>query len=253
MKRLIYILPLLSLIVISCNREPFADATVDLNPAYVGEMVRFTSYSTNAESVEWDMDDGITYVGPVVDHYFKDPGFYDVQLRAFGVKGGVSTAIIPMEVIGSEVTIIVEDIDNPNTYIPDVEIYLFRTLADWDTGDLDLAIGPFYTNSNGVVTIDGLSYQKYYVDAYVSYGNTGYVNWLLGEDDEYWIETQLLSGLDDHTFTAFVEYVTFDKKKAASVVEEERTGRVPASSAAGQLKSTRSMKENKSTEKGEKR
>jgi len=253
MKRLIYILPLLSLIVISCNREPFADATVDLNPAYVGEMVRFTSYSTNAESVEWDMDDGITYVGPVVDHYFKDPGFYDVQLRAFGVKGGVSTAIIPMEVIGSEVTIIVEDIDNPNTYIPEVEIYLFRTLADWDTGDLDLAIGPFYTNSNGVVTIDGLSYQKYYVDAYVSYGNTGYVNWLLGEDDPYYIETQLLSGLDDHTFIAFVEYVTFDKKKAASVVEEERKGRVPASSAAGQLKSARSMKENKISEKGEKR
>ena len=255
MKRLIYILPLLSLIVISCNREPFADATVDLNPAYVGEMVRFTSFSTNAESVEWDMDDGITYSGPVVDHYFKNPGSYDVRLSAFGVKGGVSTAIIPMDVIGSEITITVEDIDSEGTFIPDVEIYLFRTLADWDTGDLDLAIGPFYTTGNGVVTIDGLSYQKYFVDAYIDYGGTGYVNWLLGEDDEYWIETQLLSaGPDiDHYFTAYVEYVTFDKKKAASAVEEERKGRIPASRAAGQLKLTRSIKENKRTEKGEKR
>ena len=222
MKRILAILPLLSLIVISCNREPFADATVDLNPAYVGEMVRFTSYSTNTDHVEWDMDDGITYSGPVVDHYFIDPGFYDVRLNAFGVKGGVSTAVIPMEVIGSKVTIIVEDYDYEDVFIKDVEIYLFRTLDDWDTGDTDLAIGPFYTNSYGEVKIDGLSYQMYYVDAYISYGTTGYVNWLLGADDEYWIETQLLTAGPNiyHSFTAYVEYVTFDKKKSAAAVEE---------------------------------
>ncbi|MDF1575455.1 MAG: PKD domain-containing protein [Bacteroidales bacterium] len=257
MKRLIYILPLLSLMVISCNREPLADATVDLNPAYVGEMVRFTSYSTNAESVEWDMDDGFIYNTSVVDHYFVDPGYYDVRLSAYGVKGDISTAVIPMEVIGSAITITVEDIDNEGTYIPETEIYLFRSLADWDTGNLDLAFGPFYTNSFGVVTIDGLSYQKYYVDAYISYGNTGYVNWLLGEEDEYWIETQLLSAGPsiDHYFTAYVEYVSFDKKKAAAV-EEERKGRIPASRAAGQLKAAgqdRPFKENKSTAEGEKR
>lgn len=254
MKRLTYILPLLSLMVISCTREPIADATVDRNPAYVGQYVRFTSYSTNTDYVEWDMDDGIMYTEPVVDHYFVDPGIYDVSLRAFGTKGGVSSLVIPMEVIGSEITIIVEDIDYENTFIPDVEIYLFRTLEDWDTGDIDLAIGPFYTNSYGEVLIDGLSYQRYYVDAYISYGSTGYVNWLLGEDDAYWIETQLLTGEDIHSFTAFVEYVTFDKKKSTSAVEEKREGRIPASPAAGQLKSTakdRSLKENKSSQKRE--
>ncbi len=251
MKRLIYLLPLLSLVVISCNREPFADATVDLNPAYVGETVRFTSYSTNAESVEWDMDDGIIYNGPVVDHYFVDPGFYDVRLRAFGSKGDVSTAIIPMEVIGSEITIIVKEYWDEYV-IPNVEIYLFLSLEDWDTGDIDLAIGPFYTNSYGEVTISNLSYQKYYVDAYYRVGNEGYVNWHLGEDDVYWIETQLLTGWEVHTFTAYVDEVIFENKKAAEV----REGRVANSPAAGQLKSAgqdRSLKENKSTEKGEKR
>ena len=74
MKRLLTILPLLSLIVISCNREPYAEAGVDLNPAFVGEYVRFTSYSTNTDYVEWDMDDGYTYNTAVVDHYFMDPG-----------------------------------------------------------------------------------------------------------------------------------------------------------------------------------
>lgn len=256
MKRLISILPLLSLLLISCTKKPVADFTVDLNPAYVGEYVRFTDYSINADYVEWDMDDGYTYNEPVVDHYFVDPGWYNVTLRAFGSKGNVSSAVIPVEVIGSEVTIIVEDIDFEGTYIPDVEIYLFRSLADWDTGDLGLAIGPFYTNSVGEVTIDGLSYQRYYVDAYISYGTTGYVNWLLGEVDPYWIETQLLTGWELHTFTAYVEYVIFNKKKSAPAVEEERKGRIPASPGDGQLKSTgkeRIQKENKSSQKRENR
>lgn len=75
MKRLIILLPLLSLIVISCNREPFANGSVDLNPAYVGEYVRFTSYSTNSDYVEWDMDDGIMYNEPVVDTILWIPVF----------------------------------------------------------------------------------------------------------------------------------------------------------------------------------
>lgn len=250
MKRLITILPLLSLLVISCNREPYAEAAVDLNPAFVGEYVRFTSYSTNTDHVEWEMGDGYLYDTPVVDHFYVDPGSYDVTLRAFGTKRGVSTAVIPMEVIGSEITIEVREYYE-EYLIPDVEIYLFMTLDDWDTGDIDLAIGPFYTDSYGNVTIDGLSYQKYYVDAYYQYGNEGYVNWILGGEDVYWIETQLLTGWETHFFTAYVEAVVFDSKKST----EARTGRLPFSPAAGQLKaaSDRAKKENKSTVEGEKR
>ena len=70
---------------------------------------------------------------PVVDHYFVDPGYYDVTLRAFGEKGGVSAAVIPMEVIGSEITIEVREYYD-EYLIPNVEIYLFRSLEDWDTG-----------------------------------------------------------------------------------------------------------------------
>jgi len=255
MKRIITILPLLSLLVISCHREPIADATVERTDPFVGEYVRFESYSTNYDYLEWDMDDGITYSTPVVDHYFVDPGAYDVTLSAFGHKGGVSTAVIPMTVIGSKVTIVVQDVDYDDL-IPNVEIYLFRSLADWDTGDINLAIGPYYTNSIGEVTIDGLSYQKYYVDAYYQSGNSGYVNWLLGADDVAWIETMLLTGLEYHTFYAFVEYVTFDGKKSASNLDEPRKGRIPASPAAGQKNATRQdrpLKENKFSEKRENR
>ena len=252
MKRFIFILPLLSLIVISCHREPIAEATVDLNPAYVGEYVRFTSFSTNADYVEWDMDDGIMYTTPVVDHYFVDPGFYDVTLRAFGTKGGVSSFVIPVEVIGSELTIIVQEYWD-EYYIADAEIYLFLTLADWDTGDENLAIGPFYTDSYGEVTISGLSYQNYYVDAYYWDGINEYANWDLGWEDEYWIETDPPAGLDN-TFIAWVAEIIPDGKKSAPTGEEVRKGRIPYSRPAGQLKATgqdHPLKENKSSEKRE--
>ena len=152
--------------------------------------------------------------------------------------------MISMDVIGSEITIEVREIGQ-EFLIPGVEIYLFKTLDDWDTGEIDLAIGPFYTNSYGEVTIDGLSYQKYYVDAYYRVGNEGYVNWLLGADDVYWIETQLLTGWETHYFTAYVEAVVFDGTKSA----EARSGRLPMSPAAGQKKAAgeRVKKENKSS------
>jgi len=249
MKRLITILPLLSLLVISCHREPVAEATVDLNPAYVGELIHFTSYSTNTNYVEWDMDDGTMYSSPIVDHFYMDPGYYDVQLRAFGDKGGVSTAVIPMQVIGSEVTIVVEDVDVEGLLIAEAEVYLFRTLEDWDSADLDRAIGPFYTNSYGEVTIDGLSYQRYYVDVFYRYGDEGWVNWDLGAADVGWIETQLLTGWELHTFIAYVEAVIFLDGKKSAEMEESRKGRIPRSPAAGQLKSSedRPQKENKTS------
>jgi len=253
MKRFITILPLLSLLVISCHREPYAEALVNYNPAYVGEVVQFTSISTNTNYVEWDMDDGTMYSSPVVDHYFMDPGYYDVTLRAFGDKGGVSSAVIPMEVIGSVITIEVREFYD-DYLIPNVEIYLFRSLEDWDTGNIDIAIGPFYTDSYGQVTIDGLSYQTYYVDAYYRVGNEGFVNWELGTQDVIWIETQLLTGWEDHLFIAYVDAVTFiDQKKALEA--DKRTERVPYSPAAGQLKSAgeRPHKENKTTVEREKR
>lgn len=248
MKRLITILPLLSLIVISCQKDPpppYAEAGVDLNPAFVGEYVRFTSYSTNTDYVEWDMDDGYTYNTGVVDHFFEDPGWYDVTLRAYGANGRVSTAVVPMEVIGSIITIEVREYWD-EYLIPDVEIHLFETYDDWYDLNWDNAIGPFYTDSYGEVTIDGLSYQKYYVDAYLRIGNEGYSNEDLGIEDVYWVETPLLTGWEYHYFTAYVDAVIWEDVKKST---EKRKERLPNSPAAGQLKTAgdKVKKENKSS------
>jgi hypothetical protein len=231
MKRLIYILPLLSLIVISCNREPFADATVDLNPAFVGEYVRFTSYSTNTDYVEWDMDDGIMYNEPVVDHYFVDPGFYDVTLRAFGTKGGVSSLVINEEVIGAELTVVVRlwtDIENgeaPGYLLPGAEVTLYPTFEDWE--NLSNGIETLYTDSYGECTFTGLSYQRYYVDVWeANHGNEQ-----LGFEDVGWIETPMLEGEFYWTFEAMVDYYPNGKKAAAS---KERAPRSLKAAPAGE-------------------
>jgi hypothetical protein len=218
MKRILAILPLLSLIVIGCNREPFADATVNLNPGYVGEMLRFTSYSTNTDYVEWDMDDGIMYNEPIVDHYFIDPGYYDVKLRAFGTKGGVSTAVIPMEIIGAELT--VEVVEYYDEYlVPDARVRLYPSLINWEEETKLVAEG--YTDSNGQVTFENLSYTQYYVDVF----EANHDNYTLKGDDVNFIITPLLD--DDYIWTAYVDYYA---KKSATVGDSQKAEKAAAAS-----------------------
>lgn len=254
MKRLFIILSALPLFIAGCQKDPYANASITPNPAYVGEDITFTNLSTNTDYTEWDMGDGYTSTAYNVVHSYYDPGNYTVTQRSFRDKGGMNAASFVVEVIGSEVTIVVKEYWDEYV-IPDVEIYLFLTLDDWDTGDIDLAIGPYYTNKYGEVTIDGLSYQKYYVDAYYRVGNEGYVNWDLGMEDVVWIETQLLTGWEYHTFVAYVDAVIFEEKKAAATVKETRKGRIPFSPAMGQKKATgeRPLKDNKSSEAREKK
>lgn len=226
MKRLLTILPLLSLIVIGCNREPFADASISVNPAYVGEYVQFKSYSTNADYVEWDMDDGYTYDQPVVDHYFVDPGWYDVQLKAFGIKGGVDVATFPVEVIGAELTVVVrlwtEEGTPPGYLLPDARVRLYPTLTDWEL-ETNL-VAEAYTNSVGECTFDGLSYQQYYIDVW----EANHDNWTLASEDVGWIETDMLEGIYLWTFEAMVDYYPDGKKSTASGDRSERTLEAPA-------------------------
>lgn len=225
MKRILTILPILSLIVIGCNREPFADATISENPAYVGEYVQFRSLATNTDYVEWDMNDGFTYSDFVVDHYFVDPGFYDVQLKAFGTKGGVDVATFPVEVIGAELTVVVRlwtEEGTPLGYLlPDARVRLYPTLIDWEQ-ETNLVVEA-YTNSVGECTFDNLSYQRYYVDVYDAFHD----NVLLAGEDVGWIETDMLEGLYLWTFNAYVDYYPGGKKSTASGERAERTLEAP--------------------------
>ena len=217
MKHLSTIIPILALIMASCTADPYADAVFTPNDPWVGEDIKFNNLSTNTDNVEWTMGDGVTYSAFNPIHYYIDPGKYTVNLRAFGKKKGVSVASFVVDVYGSELKVIVQE-HNDEYAIEEASVLLYASEDDWWEADTDKAVGSEqFTNRYGECWFEDLSYQSYYVDVYYRYGNEGYVNWLLGEDDLYrWVETQELPGGYDHTFIAYVEAVTFDDSQAKS-------------------------------------
>ena len=213
MKRLLYILPILAMIIAGCSREPYADGIVQPNPAYVGEDVTFTNLSTHSDYVEWEFGDGVGSDDFNTTHRYIDPGYYDAKLKAFGTKGGVNTWSFTVEVIGSELTVVVQlwtpDGEPEGYYVEGASVILYPTYQDW----LDFTNGSeeLFTNQYGEVTFTGLSYQRYYVDVW----EANHDNWTLGSDDVGWIETDMLEGIKLWTFIAYVDYYPDGKKSTA--------------------------------------
>ncbi|MEZ4739450.1 MAG: PKD domain-containing protein [Flavobacteriales bacterium] len=87
---------------------PAALATVgEPIPAYacVGEVFTFdgsASYAApgfNIVSMEWDLDDGTTASGQVIDHAFMEPGAYTVQLTVTDNNGCTNTNLVDLQVL----------------------------------------------------------------------------------------------------------------------------------------------------------
>jgi len=220
MKRLILILSVVLALATGCRPEPFANAVIAPNPAYVGEDVEFRSVSTNVDYVEWEMGDGFLYSDPEVTHYFVDPGIYDVKLKAFGVKGGVDVGYFPVEVIGSELTVVVREYydpgETPGLLVAGARVRLYPTVDDW-VDETNLVVEG-YTNNYGEVTFDNLSYQRYYLDVWGPFHD----NYQLAEDDLGFIETAMLEGIYLWTFEALVDYYPNGKKSTGMERKNER-------------------------------
>ena len=216
MKHLLIILTALSLIAAGCQKDPIANAIVGPNPAYVGDIITFESRSTNTDYVEWEMGDGFTYSEPYVEHYYDDPGVYDVKLKAFGTKGGVNVAVIPVEVIGATLTIDVRlwTEDNTGYYVSNARVRLYPTVADWDA-ETNLT-GELYTDSNGRCVFSNLSYQEYYVDIW----EASHDNYTLKDEDVFWITSPFMD--DDYIWEALVDYYP-GKKSTVTGDRSERT------------------------------
>lgn len=217
MKRLFYIIPILSVILTACHKDPYANATINPNPAWVGEDITFTNLSTDTEYSQWDMGDGTAATSFNVVHYYIDPGQYEVTLNSYGKNNkGVSRATFIVDVTGSELKIVVKEYFD-EYFIEEASVVLFASQNDWYEADYDKIVGDEqFTNSIGECWFEGLSSQMYYVDVYYRVGNEGYVNWNLGEEDIGWVETQEVLGGYDHTFIAYVDAVTFEDQKKST-------------------------------------
>jgi len=217
MKRLLTILSVLSIVLTSCHVEPRADAVITPNPAYIGEDIYFNNYSVNTEYVEWDFGDGMmtNTFSPV--HYYENPGFYNVTLKAFGKKSGVDVLTYEVEVIGSSVKIVVQEWYD-EYYVTGASVILYPTYQDW----LDQKNGTeeLFTNSYGEVIFEGLRFQRYYVDVWEQ-NHDNYT--LAGEPDGIkYIETQLLDPSFDNTFVAWVDYYPPSGLKSATRTTRDR-------------------------------
>lgn len=99
MKKLITLSTIIALLLTGCSKDPIANFAFSPANPYVGEEVFFDNISVDAESFEWNFDDGTTssVYDPV--HTFMEGGTYAVQLKAFGKRRGVDIYIEAITVL----------------------------------------------------------------------------------------------------------------------------------------------------------
>lgn len=74
-------------IVMSCNKKPSADFSMDDDTPTVGQRVYFTSESINASTYDWDFGDGYFSTGETPSHEFNTAGTFTVTLTASNFNG----------------------------------------------------------------------------------------------------------------------------------------------------------------------
>ncbi len=102
MKQLIILTTVLALIMTSCYKDPVADFIFSPAEPVAGEEVFFNNLSYDAESFQWEFDDGMgsTAYSPV--HAFAAGGTYNVTLKAFGKNSGFDVAYAIITVSSSD-------------------------------------------------------------------------------------------------------------------------------------------------------
>lgn len=216
MKRLLIILAIIPLLFSSCHKDPYADYVATTLLAEVGEPVYFTNRSQDANSYEWDFDDGYYSTTLNASHTWDTPGTYRVSLSAFGDDGRIDIAISNITVkylTNTNLEIIVEEYDEPYYLVSDISVRLYPSIFDWEEETNMIAEG--FTNENGVVSFPNVPIpynRRLYVDVWGPYHN----NYDLAALDAVWIETPVLVPNVWNYFTAVVDYNPDGKKAAIS-------------------------------------
>ncbi|MCF8380564.1 MAG: PKD domain-containing protein [Bacteroidales bacterium] len=216
MKRLFYILAILPLILTSCTKDPYSDFVASTLVAEVGEPVYFTNRSQDANSYEWDFDDGYYSTTFNASHSWGTAGNYQVALSAFGKDGRIDISLTDISVrylTNTNLEITVEEYEEPYYLVADISVRLYPSIADWEDETNMLAEG--FTDANGVVLFPNVPIpyaRRLYVDVWGPY----HENYQLAAEDAGWIETDVLAPNVWNYFTAVVDYYPDGKKAAIS-------------------------------------
>jgi PKD repeat protein len=201
MKRLLFIIIVIPILLSSCEIYPEAHFSVDKVEPSVGEEVFFTNHSYNSESFEWDFGDG-TYsyeVDPV--HIYTGTGSYQVELKAFSMSGLSDKAFRTIDVKMPSI-LEVEVLEYFDKYpVENASVILYPTLSDWDNERNSIKEG--FTNANGKVVFTGLGKSEYYLDIWEAHHN----NYTLRNEDVSFIRTPEVIPNQITKFIAYVDYV----------------------------------------------
>ncbi len=208
MKNPILYLFIVILFFTSCVKEPVSDFIVSKNRVSPGELIYFTNRSYDAIRYEWDFDDGYFSSNYSVSHFYENPGVYKIKLTAYGKGNKVNVSFLTIEVLSTDLEILV--LEWYDEYpVQNASVILYSTIDDWINENNPLIEG--FTNTNGKVLFTNLTPNKMY---YVDIWEANHDNYLLAEDDVYWITTERLVFGEKNQFVAWVDYYETGKKNS---------------------------------------
>ncbi|MBN2610896.1 MAG: PKD domain-containing protein [Bacteroidales bacterium] len=214
MKKLIPITILITLLVSSCVKYPYADFYASDVLVETYQIIHFNNNSNYYDNVEWSFGDGSYSTLANPSHHYSHPGIYTVTLTVIGHNGHTDYSSITIEVL-RQTTLEITVLEYYNEYpVEDASIILYPSLYDWDhmTNPIENGDGEVleaFTNSQGIATFTGLNPVSYWVDVWHDYYN----NYALAEDDEDFIRTLPLEPNMINTFIAYVDYIESKSKQ----------------------------------------
>ena len=223
MKKLIPITVITVLLLASCVRYPHADFYASDVIAEEFEIIYFYNNSIDYDYVEWDFGDGTMSTNPDPSHHYEYAGIYTVTLTAYGVNGHIDQSSIRIEILMQtklEITVLEYWDEYP---VADASIILYPSLYDWEheTNPILDSYGDVlevFTNNQGVATISGLNAVSYWLDVW----HPDYNNYMLAEEDEYFIRTLPLEPNMINTFVAYVDLIESKSKTEGRNISQFR-------------------------------
>jgi hypothetical protein len=205
MKRIIYFILALQIILSSCEKTPVASFSTDTNEPEVGQSVIFSNRSHDAENFEWDFGDGYISIDKNPLHIFNATGSYEVILTAISKSGNEDKASLTINVLVPTLLEIEVREYYSEDLIPGASIILYSSITDWDAQQNKVIEG--FTDADGIAVFSNLDPIVYYVDVW----EATHDNYTLRDEDVGFIRTPEVLPHKINRFIAWVDVADHGK------------------------------------------
>lgn len=205
MKKIFYLLPVLLLILVSCEKSPVSSFSIADNEVVVGQPVEFINNSHNADRFEWDFGDGFASNESSPIHTFTSTGTYEVMLTVKSGSGHTDKSSLSITVVIPTLLEVEVREYYTDKLVSNASIILYPTLPDWNNQTNKVVEG--FTDGNGTAVFSNLDPYVYYLDVW----ETTHDNYQLASEDVGFIRTPEILAHRITRFVAYVDIVTHTK------------------------------------------